>query len=285
MGVERERARAPPLLGLAALEHLLLRGVELRHEVAALVGALRVQRPEALARRSAHRGVGVGGDGLERAEERPELLERVLQRGGAGRLGGIAPQLLREALDAAAARLVVRVAAVRDDDVVRRLRGRRGHQREHRRARDDRDGLDRDEVVLEQLRQHAGHQRREAVAEVRDERGEHGADGAHRGGAEVAELRREGRAELRQQLVEQVGGGEVGHEGGQRADGRDALLPVELLVHDAIHIPLQVLTHRCEGGAQLLGGPRRPRRHRRGGPRGRLGPRAGGCERRAGRAT
>ena len=75
----RARARAPALLGLAALEHSLLRRVELRHEVAALVGAVRVQRPEALAGRGAHRGVGVGGDGLERAEERPELLERVLQ--------------------------------------------------------------------------------------------------------------------------------------------------------------------------------------------------------------
>ena len=83
-------------------------------------------------------------------------------------------------------------------------------------------------MVLEQLRQHAGHQRREAAPEMRDERGEHGAHGAHRGGAEVAELCREGRAELRQQLVEQVGGGEVGNEGGQRVDGRDTLLPIEL---------------------------------------------------------
>ena len=83
-------------------------------------------------------------------------------------------------------------------------------------------------MVPEQLRQHAGHEGREAAAEVRDERGEHGAHGAHRRRTQVAQLRGERRAELRQQLVEQVGRAELGHEGGHGLDGRDALLPVEL---------------------------------------------------------
>ena len=56
----------------------------------------------------------------------------------------------------------------------------------------------------------------------------HAARGAHHRGAEVAQLRGERRAQRGQQLVEQAGGVGLCHQAGQRADGGNALLPVEL---------------------------------------------------------